>query len=423
MIQKSQDRFHFIDYLRAFVVILVVVDHVAMAYAFRFGDVWFLKDSDRGTFYDVLHLIIDAFHMPILFLLAGMFVVPSLSRRGVVNFMKERWIKLGIPFVIGISTLVPFMTYPKYLWKGGDLGFFDYLSDKFFTVEWRVSDWFEFTYPALTGDIGPAGFWFLYFLMMLTVIAVIVWKIAPFLVHWIGVAVGWLMQHPLQGYLIVSVLCTLAISISELYWGHRFWAGFWVLFYARGNLFMLYIIYFIFGIGLREAGYLDRRDWLEALSRNWLYWTLFAVGLGSVYCWYCLAYYDEGAFSFDILLHFYRGGDWASALPILKEVGPMIWVRTTLHGFFFTAETIALFALFYRFLNRESKIWMALVAGSFGVYIFHESLCVPWVYYLIESDMPRMFKFLLVTIGGYAICWVFVVKICFKIPWMRRVIG
>ena len=50
-------RILFIDYFRAFLVCLVVLDHAMHAYSEHYARFWFLPDFDRNAFFDVLHLI------------------------------------------------------------------------------------------------------------------------------------------------------------------------------------------------------------------------------------------------------------------------------------------------------------------------------------------------------------------------------
>lgn len=420
---KTKDRFFFIDALRAFIIFLVVADHVAIAYALHFGDMWFVKDVNRSVIYDVIHLLIDAFHMPILFLLAGFFTLSSVQRRGVGNFMKERWIRLGIPFVLGVILLCPPQTYGKYLQQGGTLGYWNYLIDVFFKYDWYASPWGNFDYPAFSGDLSSSGFWFLYFLMLLSIIAVLIWRFAPFVIRWIGTISKWLVDHPIPGYIAFSLVSAVLISYMELFWGSKFWIGFWDIFYCRANLLPLFCLFFVFGIGLREAGYLKETAWLNRLANQWIPWTAWTLALCIAYSWYCLAYYVDGAYNLDIVIHFHQGGDWASAWPILGEAGPLIWVRTTLHGFLYTAETITLVAIFYKFFNKGKRFWVIAGAVSYGVFIFHEPLCVWAVYFLAEASTPTWIKYLLVTFGGFTVSWLFVHHVIFKTHLGRRIIG
>ena len=50
--------------------------------------------------------------MPLLFFIAGYFAIPSLDRRGAKYFLKNKVIRLGIPYLIGVmivSSTMPFI--------------------------------------------------------------------------------------------------------------------------------------------------------------------------------------------------------------------------------------------------------------------------------------------------------------------------
>lgn len=422
---ESSNRIVFLDYLRAFVILLVVLDHVAQAYGLYSGSSWFVKDPTRDRIpYDPFHLVVDTFHMAFLFLLAGMFVMPSLNHRGILSFLKERLIKLGIPFVFGILVLVPPQTYYQYLQRQGPLDFTSYLGDHFFKVDWYYSSWLDRDYPQLTGDITSSGFWFLPFLMALTLVTILIVKLFPWVLNILGKSAQWIMDRPVRGYVTLSVLCFFLISGAEVFWGPRFSIMFWKIFWVRGNLWPLYILYFALGIGMYQRGYCTHDVlWLQKLSQQWVLWTLWTLLLALGYSWYCLTYYHQGAFSYDILLHFYQGGTWEDAWPLFQDLGPLIGIRTALHGFLATALSLTLLGIFYRFFNTKTPLGRSVVGASFGIYIFHEPLCVWMVYHLADTTLPTFLKFLMSGVGVYGLCWWGLNKGLLKIPMVRRIIG
>ena len=65
----------------------------------------------------------DGFFMPLMFLLAGLFVRPSLERKGLGRYLADRALRLGVPLLIGVATVVPLSYYATYLQAGGSGGF------------------------------------------------------------------------------------------------------------------------------------------------------------------------------------------------------------------------------------------------------------------------------------------------------------
>ena len=102
----SQTRSLYLDQIKAVVVTFVIALHVPMA----FGMGWFgirlsgLIESDplfKG-FFTWYSYIINSFIMYMMFLISGYFVPRSVAKKGVLRYLKERLIRLGIPFLVGL---------------------------------------------------------------------------------------------------------------------------------------------------------------------------------------------------------------------------------------------------------------------------------------------------------------------------------
>ena len=85
------------DYLRAFIVLLVLLHHSVLAYAvlwpaqprtFRILPAP-IVDPQRWVGFDVLAAFNDTFFMALMFLLSGLFVWPSLERKGGAKLLRH----------------------------------------------------------------------------------------------------------------------------------------------------------------------------------------------------------------------------------------------------------------------------------------------------------------------------------------------
>ncbi len=404
-IEIQPQRVFFIDYLRAFLVCLVVLDHAMHAYCFHYGFAWFLPDFDRSVFFDVLHMHNDSFMMPSLFFLAGLFVIPSLQRRGYLDFIKERALRLGIPFVLGVIFICPLLTYPKYLlFKDPNIDFIPYLTTVF--IE--------------TPQAGP--FWFLYYLLLLSAIALIMYAVAPKFYKILGALCQKFIDRPMVGFLIVALIGALLIGVSDLMWGPHGWKGFGKLFYVRSSRFLFKGFLFFLGIGFSQCHLLQNHDAWQRLQAYWKHWVLLALSIGAVYITYSLTYFDEGAYSIEVTRYFRAGGTWEEAGPVLTEFAPWILIRTTLSAFFIVAQIMAYLAIFYRFLNTDSENWQSLAVSSYGIYLIHEPFVVWTHWYFYGSDAPIMLKFILSGFGSLFVSWVLIRHGLLKIPALRRIL-
>jgi peptidoglycan/LPS O-acetylase OafA/YrhL len=92
-----------LDALRAAIVVLVVLHHTAITYGA--DGLWYYRevmpDGSPGSKLLTLMCSVDqAFFMGLLFLLAGYFLPGSLARHGMLGYVKERLVRLGIPILV-----------------------------------------------------------------------------------------------------------------------------------------------------------------------------------------------------------------------------------------------------------------------------------------------------------------------------------
>ena len=80
------DRVIFFDNLRLFFVVRVVLQHAANAY--NGLNWWPVAEAGPSLVVNWLGAVLDAFTMPLLFYVAGFFVVPTMEKKGVALFLK-----------------------------------------------------------------------------------------------------------------------------------------------------------------------------------------------------------------------------------------------------------------------------------------------------------------------------------------------
>ena len=147
---KPPARLFHLDNLRIYLTILVILHHTAISYGGA-GD-WTIIDPSvddiSPIFLTLFTAVNQSYFMSAFFLLAGYFTPRSLDKKGPVNFIKDRLIRLGIPLLL-YTTI--FLNINEYLIVVGYL-------KRPFSLVWTYS---------------PAHLWFLQALLILTVIYVI----------------------------------------------------------------------------------------------------------------------------------------------------------------------------------------------------------------------------------------------------------
>jgi glucans biosynthesis protein C len=156
-----------VDTLRTTVIVLVVLLHASLAYAsfanynpFAYAhSVVPVADPERWPAVDLPISFIDAFGMPLLFLLSGLFVYPALERRGGGGFFVSRLKRLGIPFVIAAFFISPIAFWPSYLLSKTYDATPYWI--RFFTVDgWLIgAPWFLWVLLSFDGIVAAVRRW------------------------------------------------------------------------------------------------------------------------------------------------------------------------------------------------------------------------------------------------------------------------
>jgi hypothetical protein len=110
----KSSRMFFIDNLRVFLIILVVMFHLAITYGAAGS--WYYQDPTKDTLTSVVLTILtatdQAFFMGLLFLISGYFTPGSYDRKGAGPFVRDRILRLGIPLLIYDIVIDPFVVSP-----------------------------------------------------------------------------------------------------------------------------------------------------------------------------------------------------------------------------------------------------------------------------------------------------------------------
>jgi glucans biosynthesis protein C len=160
-------RHHDLDWLRVVAVLAVFVFHAA--HPFDLFD-WHVKNQQRSL---AVTLVLGPFvpwGMGLLFLLAGASSRLALRSRTAHQYLRERWRRLAVPFLVGSALLSPIQAYVEALhkgrWSGSPLAFFPVYWRELATSVWHLDRGIG---PAWFGQLGY-HLWFLGFLFAFSVL-------------------------------------------------------------------------------------------------------------------------------------------------------------------------------------------------------------------------------------------------------------
>lgn len=149
----KSDRLYYLDWLRVFSILAVFFFHNARL--FNFED-WHVKNAVTGLAPEVFVMFISQWMMPIFFVLAGASVYYALKARTIGAFIKERFLRLIIPYIIlGWLIISPIAVYLERLNHGEFSGsFFQFYSSHYFSGIYGLSETGNFAFV-------PLHMWFL----------------------------------------------------------------------------------------------------------------------------------------------------------------------------------------------------------------------------------------------------------------------
>lgn len=114
-VKTQKTRKYFIDWLRIGLIISVFFFHVGMIFR---PEQWHVNSMESFPFLDPIMWWLHLWRMPLLFLVSGVGTFYAIGHRTNLQYLKERFTRLYIPFTVGFFTLVPLMVYveriPKY---------------------------------------------------------------------------------------------------------------------------------------------------------------------------------------------------------------------------------------------------------------------------------------------------------------------
>jgi len=263
----------------------------------------------------------------------------------------------------------------------------------------------------------------LFVFMLLTVLTYYALKfILPKAFDNIRSSIAWCMNHPLYGFLALGSLCALLFTVGDFFWGAYGWTSFGKVFHLQGGRFMVQALFFFMGAVIGSVDIIEYKFFWEKLAKNWAYWVLCTVILGTAYIGYSLHYFYDVIMNYDIVRFLRGGGSLMEVWPIASDVLPNTLPRTIVHGYFVVAQALMFLAVFYRFFNRPIPILTSLAKNGYGLFLIHEGAVIWLQFALIGSNLPVLLKFITVAVVGISVGWLSSDALR-RLPGFRSVIG
>ena len=222
-------RFHDLDALRAAAMLLGLVLHAAVFLVpvepWPVHDEWAYSTEPETNPYALAISAIHGFRMPLFFLLSGFFSAMLWQRRGLERLVQLRLLRIGLPLLGGMLTIVPIVAW------------------QFAGSDFKLLDW-----PLAWLD-GLAHLWFLWYLLLMS---------AAFVV---AIRIGLRFRHRLWWLLIPLALVPQVLMQERLGFG----ADTIVDLLPPVRVFGYYFCFFLFGVFFFQRRVATRKWWAVAV--------------------------------------------------------------------------------------------------------------------------------------------------------------
>ena len=340
----NQVRLFFIDNVRVLLIVVVIAFHAAAPYA---KVPWYsIQEETTETTEFVLAWFLTvcaAFFLSLFFMISGYFTPGSYKRKGGYTFLRDRFLRLGIPFAGFFFVVMPLFMY-SLTWLGSPVSYKEFLVD----YHW-----------------DSHHLWFLETLLIFTVLYV-GWQVLPLHMKKINT----LSNNHILSFTIIVAVTTFLVRI----W---FPIGVWDPFKLVQPAYLpQYLGLFVAGV----AAY--RNNWImttpKSVGLTWLFTggvaALLFVGIWEV------AQGDYATLTGGAHWRPFVFAVWEAVVCVGLCVGLVIFFRETVH--------------------TTSKLLRTVSASVYTMYLVHLPVVVYTQYYLVGVSLHPLIKFGVVVTTG-----------------------
>jgi len=348
----TESRIYWLDNLRTFMIFLVILLHAALVYEKNsIGALWWVvSDPSTSDLPGILFLILNIFVIATIFFVSGFFVPLSRKNKTTWVFLKSKFRRLMIPWIVAVLTLIP-------LYK------------------------FIFLYSRNL----PQESWTTYF-------------------HWNSIwSQNWLWFLPVLFIFDVLYLCLsrLHMNIALITFKRAVWAVFLVCF-----MYSFLMDYFNLH-GWTKSVLIDFQN-----ERIFIYFMVFLLGAHCYKLkiftseWkskkldialHSIGWIPINLYIFLLIYSLVKPGDY-----LISEIADKLVLRLN----FTLSLAYLLYAMittFRKYMNKKLRIMMELNKNSYGVYIIHVVAMGSIALTMLNTSIPSLLKLLLLTVSTFVI--------------------
>ncbi|MDD3636465.1 MAG: acyltransferase [Bacteroidales bacterium] len=333
--KETQKRIVYIDFIKVFLTCMVVAHHAGQAYG-NTGGVWLVSDNPKLDYLRPFFFLNAAYMMGFYFFISGYFTYFSLNNKPVKKYLKDRFLRLGIPLIFFVffvfGPLQYFLNQPK-------TSFLSFLADLYFNQP-----------PLAVGHL-----WFVASLLAYAIIYLLLVKFVRFNLPFSKKFKPW--------YPLLYLFFLIPVNV----WIRQFYPiDYWVTWFIPIELAHLPQYFSLFLLG----ALFNKTKWLESINPITAFTYLF-LGL---------------------MMFIFEG--------IIYQNFPNLWGESLIESVLCVGLCLGIYTLFKMLFHRMNKFMKLLSDNSYGIYLFHLLIVIALQQLLINMDLNINLKFAIVTIFG-----------------------
>jgi glucan biosynthesis protein C len=345
-----KNRLYFIDYIRVFAFLLLILFHSALPFV---NYNWEVKNEQKS---DILLSIVLWFHqwrLPLLFFISGVGIYFSLKTRNILKFTLERFRRLFIPLVFAMLFTIPVQVYVEYLQKGRVTGSY---------FEFYPSVWDFVPYP--DGSLTWSHMWFIVYLLTFILILI-----------------------PLFSIMKIKMIEKYKDEFSNIL------SSKYLIFFI---FFIQYYNYYQFYLKYPEQGSLVE-DWF-VFNSSITYLILGYLFASINQFWNNCEHYRKISFSIAVMtstilfINYYI----PNALPKKEGMDTQVYFLLDALQIWSIIMTIIGFAK--KHLNNSTSILQYLNQAVFPFFIIHQTIIVALGYWIVQLKVSILSKYMLLSV-------------------------
>ena len=333
--KETQKRIVYIDFIKVFLTCLVVAHHAGQAYG-NTGGIWLVSDGPKLDYLRPFFFLNAAYMMGFYFFISGYFTFYSLNNKPVKRYLKDRFLRLGVPLLFFMFCIFGILHY--FLREPGT-DYFSFLADLHFKEP-----------PLSVGHL-----WFVASLLAYSLFYLLLVKFIKVGIQFSGNFKPW---YPL---LYLLFLIPVSVWVRQAY-PIDYWVT-WIIPIEVAHL-PQYLSLFLLGALFNKTGWLQSIAPITAFSYFFLGMTLFLLK------------------------------------DFIFSKFPNLWSESIIESFLCVGLCIGIYSFFRMAFHNMNTFMKFLSDNSYGIYIFHLLIVVGLQIFLSNLSINTHLKFAIVTILG-----------------------